>query len=891
MRLNRILTTFIVSVILLCSFTAYAQSNDSENMLKSLGISLDYQSSSYMTRGEAADCITQITGISDTGNDIEFSDVPKTHMYYESISAACAIKAMWTDENGKFFPDDMISAQDFIVAMLNVAGYKDYAAATGGYPTGYSKIISRNNLSFKGLKFTDGITKDQAALLIEKILLMPYCNMTGVSNNGGISYDISSDYTVMEKYFSIKEYQATVTSVGDNHVLGYTANGKGTIGLTTSEGTTYYLLKADNAEQYLGMQVYYYLNTSNNTVVFLKSRLDNEKLVLNYNDISNISADRTKITYRNENNKSVYADLVYDLTIIYNGKNYSQLTAVDLHKPNVTLTLVNTDTDKPFEILFVEEFETVIVGSYVAEDSYVSDMYSGKSYSFNKEDFDDGVAFYENGEVVDFRYIHRGDILSVVTDKDNSKRTVYISNNTVEGKVEWISGDDKTLGVDGEEYNILFDLGSSNLKVGDYIKLYIDYFGNPVSFEKNPMPGGEYAYLIDIGKKSGFGKTIDCKIVNSSGEVVICEFDEKFKINGRKGDYESLESALLAGGSIHQLVFINYNGDKIKNISISNTAEGFATSDKYEKFTLNYSATAGNCMIYASNINSQFIVPSVTPTFYIPLDRTGEINEDEILAGDYVQMSFVQGVKPDIKIYDVNLARIPGAVVVYGVSGKMTDYIGSGRLKNTNVIVVEDIIYKLDEEEDEYRPYIKGMLLGMPKYMYASEGMDFSDLKSGDVIKVGNYRGNELKSYDKVFTLNRDRRDDASILSSDGTYSEESPAYNTTEFTSKFSINGVYGVVEEVGTVEDPSAVSYQNAAAPKLSIVIRPEGTSDDKKMLTIPVVSQVNSNSGGTYIYVYDTSTDTAYSVNPADIELTGKKVYCYIYSAQARAIVVYE
>ena len=101
----------------------------------------------------------------------------------------------------------------------------------------------------------------------------------------------------------------------------------------------------------------------------------------------------------------------------------------------------------------------------------------------------------------------------------------------------------------------------------------------------------------------------------------------------------------------------------------------------------------------------------------------------------------------------------------------------------------------------------------------------------------------------------------------------------------------MYGTVEEVGISVASNSVSYPNDKAPKLSILIRPEGTQDDDNLVAVPVTSQSNSDVGGTYVYVYDTSSDTAYSVLPADIELTGKKVYCFIYNAQAKAIIVYE
>ena len=360
-------------------------------------------------------------------------------------------------------------------------------------------------------------------------------------------------------------------------------------------------------------------------------------------------------------------------------------------------------------------------------------------------------------------------------------------------------------------------------------------------------------------------------------------------MNGSKSNFDALSAELLCNGTMHQLVYIELREGKIKNINIANQVVGIPSDEKYSDFSLNYQADVGVCTIRGGNINSQFMAGSNTKAFYISLDMFGNVDEDEIMAGDYRQLGLTNPSTPKVRLYDVNIARIPGAVVVYGTSGKISNSISGGRLGGSNAIVVEGIVHRLDSD-GEVRPYIEGMLVGLPISLYPANGVSIDEVRPGDVIKF-TYKGKELRSYSKLFTLTPNSHDDSTVLSPDKLYSEDHPAYNNLDFTSKLSIEGLYGVVEEVGASADSTSVSYQNDRAPSYSLVIRPEGTTDDGKLVTVNVSTARMKDNAGTFVYVYNTRTNTVYSISPTDIELTGKKVYCYINQGTAKAIIYYE
>lgn len=876
--------------LMLYSTTVLSKDISQYELLNAIGVSVDLTANDAVTRGEAARYFTEITGnISPDGNF--YLDVDKNHMNFEAINNVTNLGIMNGDANGKFYPDNKISGKDFLASVVRLAGFTDYAEATGGYPTGYINIASRYKLIPKDFKLDEIITNKQVAEILYDAITMPYCDASGFIKNGDnfqIDYDIDNDFTVLKHYRTIVKVSGVLASVDEVRLNGYKASGKGMIGLSDGENITYYKSYLTGAQNFLGCFVNCLYDENDEKILFIEPQDNVEKITLTYRDIYDISSDRTTIKYY-DGKKNRDIKIPYDATFIYNGSNYNNITVPELHKPNVRITAIDVDSDKSYEVIFVEEHETIVVGSYVVEKQSVSDRRTGKTYCFDDEEFENGVHFFMDGNEVDFKSVHIGCVLTVLTDKEETKRNIYI-NDAVTGKVEEISSSDNMIKLGGNYYNTLFELDSSSVSPGDYVSLFINHYGYCSDYEKKKFSGGEYVYLIAIAEEGGLTKKVKCKYVNASGEIVVGELDEKFTVNSIRSDYNTLYANLMSGGELHQLVYIKFKGDKIKNIDTANVVDGLPTSDSYDKFTLNYSATAGNCLVYGTNINAQFFVPSTTQTFYIPVDDFGNVYDDEILAGDYEDVGILSGTKPKIKIYDSTFSRIPGAIVIYGIAGKETNYLSSGRLKGTNAFVVEEIYMKL-YEDGEVKPAIKGMILGMPKTMYPADYLNIDDLKPGDVIKMGNYRGNELRSYEKLFTQSRDKKDAEAILSMDGLYSDSILAYNKTGTTSKISSVGVLGTVEEVGTTSSGTGVANQNDGTPKYSLIIRPMSSVDDSNLLTIPVTSWYNNDAAGTYIYVFNTRTNTAYAVSPMDIELTGKTVYCFTYDGLAKAIIIYD
>lgn len=848
---------------------------------------------SDITRGEAAEIFAKIIGDSYNGVGSDFPDVNKANPYYDEISTVVSAKVMNGDVDGNFYPDNKISVIDFIVSAIRLADFTDYAEALGGYPNGYMRIANKYDLLPANSKLTDAISPDAAMYVLESVLDMPYCQISGVTmydEESIYSYYTDEYQTVFEQYFSLEKEEAVVVAIDNVSLKGYTAPGEGRIIL--NDGTVkHYTSSFTGNNEFLGCTVEYFVNTEKSEVVFLRNRYNkSEVYYFDYNNLESISPDRTKIRYYKEGKSKVQElRVAYDATFIYNGKNYSEIIPEEMLKYNVEITAYDVNDDRVLDIIWVYEYEYIIVEAYEAFGKYITDSLSGQVYCFDTDSFDDGVKLYKDGKKVAFSVIKEGDMISVLTDKNNTIRTGYISKTFVTGKVSSINLTENEISIGDNNYKPQFDITTSGISLQDEINLYFDSKGKAVTFDFVMTNSGEYAYLLDIAEDSrGLSKKVRAKIVDESGEIVVLDFEEKFKVNGVKSTYTQLEEALMQNDTLHQLVYIKYRNDNIYDIGISNQVKGFPYYDTaFEGFNLNYESNLGEAVIYGLNIGKKFYAGSLTKTFYISVDDFGNVNEDEIFVDSYSSLGVKQDIKPKLMAYDMNVYRIPNALVIYGISGKFTDYISSGT-KAGNIMIVDEIKKVL--VDDEVKTCISGLFLGVEREFYAGENTSFDSIRRGDALYIRNYRGNELYLFQHIFRKESVQYDADSIISIDKEYTEESPAVNNV-LASKFSMSSIYGEVKEVGTIFGNSSVSSQNDRAPTYSLVIQPEGVTEPDGCYTIRNKANSNSDNSSTHVYVYDTDRDVAYWVNIMDVELTGKKVCCYFAEGVARAIVIYE
>lgn len=888
--MKRILAVIVLLINVLFYIPVEAVANNSayENeLLKMLGI-IDITSlEKSITRGETAKIFGNFFGEITVTDKIIFEDVDKTNPYFSSINLLSEMGVLTGDESGRFYPEAKISCIDFVVAAIKIAGFSGLAQINGGYPNGYIDIARKYKLINSSVDLSSSVSMNLAEEIILNLLDMPYCKISGYSGQSG-TYSASEDYTVIEHYFNVKKMTGTVVAVDNCYINTFSKVGNGRIAINDNKGLHIYRQNGEYGH-FLGASIIYYVNQDESYIVHIDYKNKNEiqSIELNFYNIEAISSDRKIICY-SENNRSKKIYLPTDVTIIYNGENDNTILPSNMMKHNVKLRAVNIDSDRDYEILYVNEFQVAVVSEYDVYDKTINDKLTNLPISFNEKDFSNGVKYYLNGEESDFSNIGYGDILTIYTNISNDKRTVFISKNVVEGRVTAFDAEEKFITVNETKYKILLDTSVVNINLNDYVKLGIDDEGYGITYERQLAESYEYAYLISLKQgKSDPDENIRLQLLRENGEVERLFTCQKFRVNGTKGTYAKLTAALSINSTEHQLIYIKLQDEQIKEIYTSpDVITQLSDTNDYSGFMLNYDCAIGSEMIFGSNIGSKFVAATDTKAFYVPIDDYGSLCLDEMYAGNWKQISFKKYTTPKMKVYDAKSNRIPGAVVVYGSAGKYDDYIAGGRMSKTNVFLVEKTGQCVDKYGDICE-YVTGMFLAMPRTFYAPEGVSFSGLKRGDVIKPTWYRGDELYKYEKLLSLDSGT---GSVLNWDYNYTATQIAINNNLYTSKKDISYLIGTVVEVGKTSGSVSASYQNTNTEKLSIVVRPDGSTSDSDLMTLPLES-ANKDEGGTYVYIYNIGGRSAKYVHYSDIELLRRRVFVFINSSLTKTLIIYE
>ncbi len=843
-----------------------------------------------LTRGKAADYLMGFM----QGYDFKlekntFKDVPKSHEYHTDITTITSMKIMTGYTDGKFRPENNVTEEEFITWVMRMGGYESYIQAIDK-PGTYITLARRNGISI-GKNLKAEISEARALEILRDALDMPYCRMNAINSGGNAAYSMDSDYTLLNHYFKMVKKRAIVTAVGEMHIKGYTAGGLGTVSIFDGSSNLIYDTLETDLSEYLGAEAYCYVTEdyARGGLAWIEPLHEQNKVTIRSLDIAEVARDRTYITYDDGGKKTQKAKIAIDAAFIYNGMNYDLIEPDEMKKDFVRVTLIDVNDDNVYDVVDVREDVHITVGYWDSVGKKIRDKVTQKTYDFNPDSYDNGIEFFYEGKKSEFQRIGENDLLSVQTSKDNSMCRVYISKNVIEGKITMLASSKNLIAIDGEEYETAFDVSSAGPDLNSFYRFGIDRYGEIVTFEKRENDS-KYIYALQMDKKDVLDDTVRFRFVDESGNIVVEELAEKFYVDGARSDYDSFMSALGGvGGEIqHQLLRVQYFDGKIKRIETAPVCAGFAYTDEYRDFEMNYEAEAGVDNFYNANIGNKMYAVH-TQTFYIAMDDYGNICEEEILAGKYENIGLKSNIKPKFKVYDMGLNRIPKAMVVYGKTGKTDQYLSTGRLSSRNAFLIENKFTALNDEGVEITG-LRGMLLAMPMTFYGIEGEAFDDLDEGDVINPSWYRGNELRTYTKLFTLNSKKGDPSTLLAEDKEYTNLSTGVNSTA-VNNWSITGVYGKIEEIGRWQSSNSRADQNSNASRYSVVVRPKGEPENGKMLTYTFNSQRNTDASGSFIYIFSKRTNKATFVEFVDINLVGKDAFVFSYNGTAKAIVIYE
>ncbi len=354
----------------------------------------------------------------------------------------------------------------------------EYAANMLGYP-GDLRVIAKLKA---GKDSDDGFMRpEQMADILYNAAFHDY--RVGYKTQSGAVW-----YEEYDSYFLnyTKKYEVGEGLVTANSYTGLYSAQDTTGDYQVCINDTNYNVGATNADEYLGIYVYYIYGVDDNGIETIHAiapknpdyitELDSS---LEFTEISS-----SKVEYLNDKNKTKEIKLQGSSVVIYNGK------ALDVEIQDVIadpadfrgrMVAIDNNKDKVCDVLIISNAQSFVIGSVTEEFITSVDNPGLHNYTFEE---DARVEFLRNGALanaVDFSKDECVDIyVSASLAGDKLYQIVYSPNSkeaTLTGK-----GDNTLTFDDGTSYELYPDTAYTVQTVGDTGTFYINNFGEVVYF-------------------------------------------------------------------------------------------------------------------------------------------------------------------------------------------------------------------------------------------------------------------------------------------------------------------------------------------------------------------------------------------------------------------------
>lgn len=555
------------------------------------------------------------------GKDTQFTDVPGSHWAAGYISVATTSAAQ-NFINGysatTFGPEDNVTYAQAVKMLVAALGYSTLAERDGGWPSGYLKYgISLGLTSgITGVNNDQQLNRAQVAILIDNAIKAPIA--VAGTNALGQPMVIAKDGT--GDLDGTKDgYQNLLNYAHDAYLVYGRIDGTFKSGATSdAEDITFNVEKSDNwdgyslnaakndsadnvkmkkgaindADSYLFTYAQAIIQKDSNdeyTLVSLTPYGTSEKVEKEVSDIKQLvpGTERQLQIYKDANqSKYDTYKLAEDVKVYVNGKEYSK--GIDalfeesfITENNVgTLTLIDatqegkSSADGKYDYVMVSFYATGVVDEVVTKsdelkvyfDSADNNIKSG-TLTLDLDDDDKDYNVYLDGNKVDYSEIKEGDVLSIAYDvidgySNSDSYDIYISRNTVEGRVTSVSNDSNPTDVEytldsGDVYKIAYD-GAASLKSGTTYTLYLDAFGKiakvdeSVSSKKYAILENVYTtnggadYYVDVITADGSKQAYQVKSEDYSAFVsVLMEDESKFDTSEKLANRKAPENRVI----------------------------------------------------------------------------------------------------------------------------------------------------------------------------------------------------------------------------------------------------------------------------------------------------------------------------------------------------------
>lgn len=531
------------------------------NVMKSICPDYPLSDGEVTTRAEFVAAMTMALNMP-AGVSLEsaFTDVDKKDKYASNIAYAANLGII--SNVALFYPDTKLTYAQAIKIVMSAAGYDKKAEFSGGFPTGYLKAANEADVG-KGLNL--GNDEPVSHEIATRLIFEACCTDMMEATSFGSSYN----YTVTEGKNILSVYH-------DIYMVEGVVEANENTGLTS--------ISAALANDYIAIDGVNYLAPDCENLIGKKARIlyrdDNKKTVIYAYENGNtavsytgedgpVISDTDFTAYPMDSNKEMKHSLEDDYTVIYNGKCYiaSDFNSVIVPESG-TVTLVDNDDNRAFDVIIVRNIEYGVIGSINAPEGKIYDKYK-KNALIDLSDNDTRYSVKaSDGTVLTLENLEVGDTIGYAASHDKKVYEIIRYTDEIGGTYDQLTSDGKIV-LKNQEYKLSSYYienvkALKNLKLGTEVILRVSS-DNKVIYITEYSSSLNYAFLVDVGTGTGLDSAVKVKIFSQTGEMLELDLAEKVRFDTQTktltSELKSELDAVLAKQYAYRVIKYSLNAE------------------------------------------------------------------------------------------------------------------------------------------------------------------------------------------------------------------------------------------------------------------------------------------------------------------------------------------
>lgn len=689
MKIKKLLIWILTAVLLMGIMPmTYAMGNDSEaanqemiSLLADLGIIRSYQPESYVALSDLSDALTVITGNQNT-----------VSQYFDGsrIRANRALKY-----------------SEILLVLVDITGYTPYLDLKYGgvNKTGYIGLASKVGIT-KGVnvRYEENVTGADYARMLYNTLFVDMLRQTVYGEKQ--QYRTEKGKNLLTEKMELTPIKDVVRAAGLTSLdkEGWYSNGGRTqkirIGSQDYNCSFTFL-----EEDIVGRTVEAYIHQETNTAaaVVIPERRNNI-LHLTGEDLKDVpDVKNSNFSYWDEGGRrSRTGRLSQTVDVVYNGALLPDYEATHFTEGDTVITMVDNNLDEIYDVVLIDDYISSVFHQISTDRNTITDT-EGLAHDFTRFT-DNNLSFMDDkGEKIAAERLESGSVMSVRFDKDGQPNRVFVSKERVQGVLQQIDKEEKSIVLDGTEYPCekrFYDSGKlNNIHLGSGVTAYIDVWGRVVLTESYESVW-KFAWLFNAADGRGLSsaKLLMIDEENRYGEA---EISDRFTFNGKRMEHDKLLSRaeLLDNTGAFKPQLIRFRKNTKGEVTAIETAgynhELGGTMSSPDAFELNYEYTGkeGHKTMRPYKVNNQiwlgtkYVAPPETLLFTISTS-----DKELSHVGTASTLPTDSGLR--LSLYNVDKDYAP-QVIVYSTNA----YSSTANVYNyTTPYVLDDIMQAVNDE-------------------------------------------------------------------------------------------------------------------------------------------------------------------------------------------------